>query len=87
MTHIFSIIIAHDAHRHPILDRLAFMYLLRLKHKEAYCTDAGCAWRRIFIQALMPWLMKYRQEQGKNQRKVADIRTDHSNLLPTQQSI
>ena len=56
-------ILVHEAHRHPYIDRLGTMYLMRLKHGSSFCTDAGCAWRRLFVLALMPWLMKYRKKK------------------------
>lgn len=61
--------VAHDAHRHPLIDLLGTTYIMQIKHKHQFCTDAGCAWRRIFVQALMPWLIKYRKMDFKDNNK------------------
>jgi hypothetical protein len=56
-------ILSHESHRHPFIDRVGTMYLMRLKskkHGRIFCRDVGCAWRRLFVHALMPWLQKYR---------------------------
>ncbi len=66
-------IVVHEAHRHPFIERLGSIYLLRLKCKNDFCSDAGCAWRRLFVLALMPWLMKYRQKyEVKNEKSCID---------------
>merc|ERR1739842_280156 len=57
-------ILVHEAHRHPYIDRLGAMYLMRLRHGPNFRSDAGCAWRRIFILSLMPWLVKYRLQHA-----------------------
>lgn len=57
-------ILVHEAHRHPFIDRLGAMYMTRLKFGQRFASDAGACWRRLFVLALMPWLMRYRDESG-----------------------
>jgi hypothetical protein len=52
-------ILVHEAHRHPYIERLGAMYLMRLRHKS-FGGDAGGCWRQLFVLTLMPWLMKDR---------------------------
>ena len=53
-------ILLHEAHRHPYIERLGVMYMMKLRHGNKFCTESGSAWRLIFVFALMPWLRKYR---------------------------
>jgi len=53
-------ILAQEAHRHPYINLLGVMYLMKLRYGEHFGRRAGSTWRLIFVHALMPWLNKYR---------------------------
>ena len=52
-------LLLHEAHRHPYLDRLAALYLLKLNLGDSFATRAGSCWRLLYVLTLMPWLKKY----------------------------
>ena len=58
----------HETHRLPYIDSLGIMYLIRLKHGNKFCSNAGCAWRRLFVHELMPWLRIHLQSEMKSQQ-------------------
>jgi len=53
-------ILVSDAHRHPYMELLGSMYLMKLRHGANFGSAAGSTWRLIFLYALMPWLSKFR---------------------------
>lgn len=76
-------ILLHEAHRHPFLERLSSMYLMRLRHKENFGNQACACWRQLFVLTLMPWLMKHRvfheqrsEESLKDQKGEREIEED-----------
>jgi hypothetical protein len=53
-------ILAQEAHRHPYIELLGVMYLMKLRHRGDFGNRAGSSWRLIFAFALMPWMHKHR---------------------------
>ncbi len=68
-------VLSVEAHRHPYLETLGVMYLMKLKYNNNFNTCVGIKWRTIFVTALMPWIRKYRilntMEDRKNQSLAA----------------
>lgn len=53
-------IILHEAHRHPYMELMGTMYMMKLHHGVSFASRAGSCWRLIFVSALMPWMRRYR---------------------------
>lgn len=53
-------VLVHDAHRHPFIERMGLLYMLKLRHGTNFGTQAGAMWRILITVALMPWLRRYR---------------------------
>lgn len=53
-------ILLHEAHRHPYIERLGAMYLMKVRYGDDFSTRAGAMWRVLFVLAMFPWLRKYR---------------------------
>lgn len=69
-------LLVHEAHRHPFMERLAQMYLMKLKHPDSFGTRVGAAWRQLAVVALFPWMSHYRlleREVDFSQRDEEDV--------------
>lgn len=53
-------LLAHEAHRHPYIERLGLIYCLKLRHQDNFGNVGGYGWRILFVTCLMPWICKYR---------------------------
>ena len=58
-------ILVHETHKHPFINRLGGMFLMRIKHGSNFSSAAGTQWRLLFTIALFPWLAKYRKRKDK----------------------
>jgi len=69
-------ILAHEAHRHPLIELLGVMYMMKLRYGESFAKQSGSCWRLILVYALCPWLSKYRiltrKDTGHGDANVAD---------------
>jgi hypothetical protein len=59
-------ILQHEAHRHPYIETIGVMYLMKLRYRDHFGLRAGSIWRLLFVYALMPWMHKYRIQVGEN---------------------
>jgi hypothetical protein len=54
-------ILIHEAHRHPYIETLGYLYMMQLRYRDDGFAKRACsAWRLLFVLALMPWLHKFR---------------------------
>ena len=74
-------LLSHEAHRHPWLERLGALYLLKLKHGNDFGTRAGSCWRLLYVMFLMPWLREHRGLARSN--VIAVVATESDGGLPT----
>ena len=57
-------LVSHEAHRHPYIERIGVMYMMKLKYRDGFGRESGTSWRLLFVFALLPWLRKYRLRAG-----------------------
>ena len=62
-THILICLLVQ--HRHPLIERLGLLYLLKLYNGKSFGTQAGGQWRILFVLALMPWMRNYRVQSSQ----------------------
>lgn len=60
-------------HRHPYIERLGFLYLMKLHHRNDFGTRVGAYWRLLFVLILMPWMRRYRFFPHDECKKKRDI--------------
>lgn len=65
-------ILATEAHRHPYIELLGKVYLMKLRYGTKFGSNAGSCWRLIFVYALMPWMQKYRIFDSTPVEAIAD---------------
>jgi hypothetical protein len=79
-------ILALEAHRHPFVDLIGKLYLLKLRFGGRFANRAGYAYRLIFTVALLPWLRKHRvmarPELGGDDLPVDEMASRRVTLLP-----
>lgn len=59
-TYFIKDILVHESHRHPYMERLARLYVMKARHGDAFVSRAGAAWRQLILLAFMPWIARYR---------------------------
>lgn len=84
-------LLVHEAHRHPYIERIGAMYLMRLRHKSFASSDACACWRQLFVLTLLPWLMKHRvfeeqrgSESLRDQESEREVKADEDRELFTE---
>jgi hypothetical protein len=53
-------LLAQEAHRHPYIEQLGAIYMMKLRYGTNFGNRAGSCWRLLFVYGLMPWLHEYR---------------------------
>ncbi|CAB9521768.1 unknown protein [Seminavis robusta] len=69
-------VLSHEAHRHPYIEQIGVVYLMKLRHGSRFGQRAGTCWRLIFVHALLPWLHKYRVMTRSRQLSIEDSDED-----------
>jgi len=59
-------LLLHEAHRHPFIERLGTIYMLKIKHGNEFGRAPESAWRVVLTLALMPWLRKFRFDEDEH---------------------
>lgn len=65
-------LLVHEAHRHPYMERLSQIYLMRFRYKKQFVTEACAVWRQIFVQMLFPWMRPHRVLAEERMQQALD---------------
>jgi len=65
-------VLLHEAHRHPYMETLGMIYMMKLRHRNKFAKAHGNAWRLLFVHGLMPWLRSYRLRARPKLNKIDD---------------
>lgn len=76
-------LLSHEAHRHPYIELLGVIYLMKLRYTDKFGNTAGSCWRLLFVYALFPWLHRYRVSV----RPELALMSKRSSLLQTNRSL
>lgn len=71
-TYYFKDILVKEAHRHPYMERLAQMYLMKIRHRDSFVSRAGTAWRQLVLLAFMPWMARFRVFGDQRQEQALE---------------
>ena len=55
-----------ESTRHPYIERVGQLFLLKLIHGKGFISRAGATWRLLFVLTLMPWVRKWRINVSKD---------------------
>jgi hypothetical protein len=69
-------LLQHDAHRHPYLERLAALYMMKLRYGNAFGKRANSCWRLLVVLCLMPWMRKYRLRTASIEEWEKELETE-----------
>ena len=58
-------LLLQESHKHPWLEVLGKMYLMKYRYREKFISSAGYTYRLIFALSLMPYLRKFRLTNRK----------------------
>jgi hypothetical protein len=72
-------LVAHEAHRHPYIEILGTMYLMKLRYAKHFGNRAGSAWRLVFVYALLPWMHQYRILEPRENEHGQVLKKDGGN--------
>lgn len=53
-------LLLQESHKHPWLEVLGKMYLMKIRYREKFVSSAGYSYRLVFALSLLPYLRKYR---------------------------
>lgn len=71
-TYFVKDILVHESHKHPYMERLARLYVMKAHHGEDFVTRAGTAWRQLTVLAFMPWVARYHVSSSERHQQALE---------------